>query len=697
MKIQPLGKIISGYLSAAKNNSNVDKIEAAFQNTISRDGSTPNDMGANLDLGNHRVINVGAPVSPNDAVRLQDITDIASGDLTISQSWNDLTDKPSTFPPSTHNHVAADITDFGEAVEDKIGAKVVAGPNISVSYNDTTGETTITASGSVSTAWADITGKPSTFTPSAHTHVAAEVTDLQEAVEDFIGGAITAGTNITVSYNDGTGKTTINSSGGGGGGFPTLEDFGGVGDGVTDNITAIAAAEASTSKRVYLNGTYKTSGSISALQYDKFFGPGKFLFGTVYRPASYHSILSQPTKGTGSGLAYFFSGDTAKVDMAHWRMGASGNNFRKDLSAVYFEPTLYPRFNVVQNWLGYSGTTAFTTNSITTGATTVNLDLGASGGDDLPNGTQFVFSAMQDGTPVHTATSLGVSGSTLSFTPAVPAATTIPAGYVVYVGKRTHHALEYIEYTATGGGDHYGWVVAISNEYQPTKGQRHVFHTSTIGGIGGSLTAIYDGTFMTGTEWAHSDTGHDAACVGSVLNFDRTNDTGARGAFWSGILIKSEGTKAMNSGIGMIGKFKVGLDLVTGTDFGTNRGAIVMKLGDRMHFNNTTTPLTDYSVNGDTYPASPMYIGSDTVSGVKVIELYNGIYRLRLQENGGLTTNASFTSGGNITAGGEVSGSIVRANGSGGVYRVYFGPDHYIENNGTNIRLVKNGVQVDSW
>ena len=38
------------------------------------------------------------------------------------------------------------ITDFDEAVEDKIGAKVVAGTSISVSYNDTTGETTVTNS-----------------------------------------------------------------------------------------------------------------------------------------------------------------------------------------------------------------------------------------------------------------------------------------------------------------------------------------------------------------------------------------------------------------------------------------------------------------------------------------------------------------------------------------------------------------------
>jgi hypothetical protein len=39
----------------------------------------------------------------------------------------------------------------------------------------------------------------------------------QEEVEDTIGTKVIAGTNVTVSYNDATGETTINASGGGGG------------------------------------------------------------------------------------------------------------------------------------------------------------------------------------------------------------------------------------------------------------------------------------------------------------------------------------------------------------------------------------------------------------------------------------------------------------------------------------------------
>lgn len=81
-----------------------------------------------------------------------------------------------------------------------------------------------------STAWADITGKPSTFTPSTHasTHAAAgsdpvtltsaQISDLTETVQDIVGAFIVAGTNVTVTYNDAGNTFTINAAGGGGGG-----------------------------------------------------------------------------------------------------------------------------------------------------------------------------------------------------------------------------------------------------------------------------------------------------------------------------------------------------------------------------------------------------------------------------------------------------------------------------------------------
>lgn len=48
---------------------------------------------------------------------------------------------------SSHTHPSTDITDFQEAVEDRIGASILNGSNVTVTYDDTTGKTTIAATG----------------------------------------------------------------------------------------------------------------------------------------------------------------------------------------------------------------------------------------------------------------------------------------------------------------------------------------------------------------------------------------------------------------------------------------------------------------------------------------------------------------------------------------------------------------------
>jgi len=62
------------------------------------------------------------------------------GEVSGSIAWDNVTEKPTTFPPSTHTHVAADITDFTAAVE------AVSPP----------------------ADWDTLSNKPSTFTPSLH-------------------------------------------------------------------------------------------------------------------------------------------------------------------------------------------------------------------------------------------------------------------------------------------------------------------------------------------------------------------------------------------------------------------------------------------------------------------------------------------------------------------------------------------------
>lgn len=56
-------------------NTNNDTLETAFDNTLSRDGTSPNTMGADLDMNSNRILNLPQPLSLTEPARLQDIGD----------------------------------------------------------------------------------------------------------------------------------------------------------------------------------------------------------------------------------------------------------------------------------------------------------------------------------------------------------------------------------------------------------------------------------------------------------------------------------------------------------------------------------------------------------------------------------------------------------------------------------------------
>lgn len=72
--------------------------------------------------------------------------------VAFTGSYNDLTGRPPSFPPSSHKHAKSDITDFPSSMpasDVKAWAKAANKP----SYN-----------------WSEIGSKPSTFPPASHTH-----------------------------------------------------------------------------------------------------------------------------------------------------------------------------------------------------------------------------------------------------------------------------------------------------------------------------------------------------------------------------------------------------------------------------------------------------------------------------------------------------------------------------------------------
>ena len=71
-----LPPIPGGYLSLGAMNSRFAAIEAAFDNTLSRDGSLPNSMEADLDLNGNLILNVG--FDPNNPSSLVSVAQLDS-------------------------------------------------------------------------------------------------------------------------------------------------------------------------------------------------------------------------------------------------------------------------------------------------------------------------------------------------------------------------------------------------------------------------------------------------------------------------------------------------------------------------------------------------------------------------------------------------------------------------------------------
>lgn len=65
-------------------NENFSTIQAAIDNSISRDGSTPNFMNAILDMNSYRIINAGEAVDENDVVTLKTLNERIGDGISVA-------------------------------------------------------------------------------------------------------------------------------------------------------------------------------------------------------------------------------------------------------------------------------------------------------------------------------------------------------------------------------------------------------------------------------------------------------------------------------------------------------------------------------------------------------------------------------------------------------------------------------------
>lgn len=66
--LNDVSTFINDTSAVATVNNNNTTIEAAFENTLSRDGTSPNTMGADLDMNSNQILNLPAPTAANDPI-----------------------------------------------------------------------------------------------------------------------------------------------------------------------------------------------------------------------------------------------------------------------------------------------------------------------------------------------------------------------------------------------------------------------------------------------------------------------------------------------------------------------------------------------------------------------------------------------------------------------------------------------------
>lgn len=125
--------------------------------------------------------------------------------------------------PMVHTHASTSITDFAEAVDDRVGALIKAGPNVAVTYDDTLNELTISANSGISLTNVSPSGLGTpavgvavTAARADHVHAmpnATEIAGMGEVIDDRVSALLVAGQNISLSYNDTANTLTIAAAG----------------------------------------------------------------------------------------------------------------------------------------------------------------------------------------------------------------------------------------------------------------------------------------------------------------------------------------------------------------------------------------------------------------------------------------------------------------------------------------------------
>jgi hypothetical protein len=328
-----LNDITSTYRSATALNANFDAIETAVENTLSRDGTSPNAMAAVLDMGSNRIINLTDPTAAQDgatkayvdsiASTISDINDIThvDGVFIVSDGTKWVGESDATARASMGVSIGSDVQAYDAGLTDIAGLATTDGNIIVGSGSNWVAESGATARTSLGLGiGSDVQAYDAGLTSIAGLTTAADkmiyttgsdtyaVTDLSSFARTLLDDTTATAARVTLGVDDNV---------------RTLRSYGCSGDGTTDDTTNFNTAVADAQANGYkLRGEGRTYRVTSLLSYSLSSGDELdmddmeiYVDKTTGLADSYGLTLSAGSLGTSANLNANCNRGASAIDM----------------------------------------------------------------------------------------------------------------------------------------------------------------------------------------------------------------------------------------------------------------------------------------------------------------------------------------------------------------------------------------------